>query len=404
MKIVELLSSNPAPGELQTSIEALIEKEGIGAICTPVRSLREEKSHTDASLEVFLQSLSDSPGARKVVREFYRERYGEDIDVSDPGVLNDEIGDIDDILHNRTLPLLTKDDLREYYGVEGIWGLTDDEGNPKPYLAPEWVKNHDREPYIINETSGTTGEPWKRAMTRNDWAIDTVQFAMIFYKVIQSADVNTEGLSIISIWPDSVTNKQVTQALRYLHTPFEIFDYEKIESGGTEGERWGNKVIEYANSAGESMLIMSVNLMMQGRLGVELRQGNLDLDIVVNGATPLRESHKKSLESFGCQVFDVYGESERPQELALETTVEGETGYLLPSDCQMNLVYDPETDDLKHEGDGHFAYFPFGSEGHIIPGVYLSGVRGTIERVGGGHQLLKDVERIEEVEGGCADL
>jgi hypothetical protein len=80
---------------------------------------------------------------------------------------------------------------------------------------------------------------------------------------------------------------------------------------------------------------------------------------------------------------------------------DGSRGFDLPFESQINLIYDTETGELSHSGEGRFAYIQFGSEGQVVPGVYISGVRAKITSDGNNYQLLSNIDRVEDVNRGC---
>ncbi|MDY7083343.1 MAG: hypothetical protein SXQ77_13290, partial [Halobacteria archaeon] len=179
-------------------------------------------------------------------------------------------------------------------------------------------------------------------------------------------------------------------------------------AGGEEEKEETDRIIEYVNSAEYSGITFPVSLLLEGRMGVEIRRDNVDLDVVVNTGTPYHDKHRELLESKGFQVQDVYGETEYP-EGAMEKTIQGVTGFDLSFNSQINLVYDTDSNEFSYEGTGRFGYLPFGIEGQAMPGVYLSGIKGTVELVededGNEHQLLVDFERaVEPDKTECSDL
>jgi hypothetical protein len=100
-------------------------------------------------------------------------------------------------------------------------------------------------------------------------------------------------------------------------------------------------------------------------------------------------------------VENIFGETEYPQGGGRERIIHGKKGFDLPFDSQINMIYDRHSGELSYEGSGRFAYFMFGSEGHIVPGVYVSGVTGTIQKVNDTHQLIKDIKRVKDPDRGC---
>lgn len=389
------LDASPEPGSLMTALRSSVRD---GRYNTPVKTLTQQKEVAKRKLDTYLSNLSDSSGARKVVEEFYFEEHGKRIDASEPETLKQEIGGIDSIINGKALPVLSKEDLRESYGVEGAWGIKDEEGNEMPYLAPEWVRNSDSEPYLMNSTGGTTGEPWERAMTRNDTAVIISCCTRIADGILDRYGIEPEQFYIANPWPHPASKRFITESVRMMGINVREFEHEKLVGGGEEGKSEVDELIEYLGQAEYSLIVYPIAYMFEGGLGVQLRRGNLDVDVVFNAGTPFPDERRKSLESSGYHVMDMYGETEYP-ELALEKDIQGMRGYDLPFNAQINLVYDTETGELSYEGEGRFAYFPFGIEGQIIPGVYLSGVSGTIDRIGETHQILQNVERAVENEG-----
>jgi hypothetical protein len=388
------MSASPEPGSL---ITALRNSVGDDRYETPVETLTEQRKTAQQKLDAYLSNLSDSPGARKVVEEFYREEHGKRIDTSEPDTLRREIRDIDSIIDGDALPVLSKQDLRDRYGVEGSWGVMEEDGTEKPHLAPEWVRNSEDEPYLMNSTGGTTGEPWERAMTRNDTAVVMSCCTRIADGILDRYGIEPEQFYIANPWPHPASKRFITESVRMMGINVREFEHEKLVGGGDEGKSEVDNLTKYLKEAEYSLIVYPIAYMFEGGLGVRLRRGNVDVDIVFNAGAPFPDERRKKLESSGYHVMDMYGETEYP-ELALERDIDGVHGYDLPFNAQINLVYDTESEELRYEGTGRFAYFPFGTEGQVIPGVYLSGVRGSIERVGDGHQILRDVERIVQEE------
>jgi hypothetical protein len=180
-----------------------------------------------------------------------------------------------------------------------------------------------------------------------------------------------------------------------------VADVQKLMSGGDESINEAKSLIEYLNSAEWSAIFSSVQEILKGKLGVEIRRGNVNLDLVINGGNPVPNHHEKILESNNIQLSNIFGETEHPQSGGLKIERDNQEGFRLPFDSQINLVYIGENNKISYEGSGRFAYLPFGLEGQAIPGIYISDVSCMIRSVGGKYQLLSDVERVTTHQGTC---
>lgn len=366
----------------------------------PVATLEEQRELAEARLERFLGNIADARGARLVVEQFYREEHDEEIDASDVEVLRDRVPDIESILSDHRLPVVSKEILRERYGVEGAPGGDGEGEASSPHLMPRWVAEHDEEPVTTTTTTGTTGEPWGRPMTRNDAAVFGMNVMDFAWAILDDYGAEPERVALANPWPEAAIREPIGRALQAVGFDVETYDYDDIKAGA-ESERETVEAIDgHLASRPTAAMVYPVKLLVEGALGVRLRRGDLDLDVVINTGAPVEE--EEVLEEHGVQVYDIYGETEHP-EPGLQKTIDGHTGYDIPLNTQINLVYDEDTGRVAREGTGRFAFLPFGVEGQAIPGVYLSGIRGTLTRVGDHHQLLSDIERVHDV-GGCTDV
>lgn len=393
-----LTSPNPSSGEVLELLRKKVEEGDIGEIKKKVKTLEEQKKVAEDRLNFFLNSISDTPGARKVVERFYEEQHGKEIDASDSRVLEKEVPDIDSVLHKNKLPIVSKSDLRNHFGVDGAW--EGEKVEDKDYLVPKWVEDHEEEPYGVIKTSGTTDKPWGRAVTRNDWAVWLLSTLRQVSEFLEENNVRPEEVNAVVISPSEKYIVATEEILESLNITVKIGDFEKLRSGGNVAKRESESIIEHVNSGEYGMVFSPLEMIMRGKLGVEFRRGNFDADLLFNAGQPLPEEKKRELEE---QAFvqDIYGETEYPQGGAREVEVKGVSGFSLPFESQINLIYDKETEELSYEGRGRFAYLPFGSEGQIIPGVYVTGIRGTIRLIDGRYQLLQDIERIDDPNRGC---
>lgn len=385
-----VVDSNRGHGNVLERLEKELQR-GCNYVPSPVESLSEQRDVFENNLFFFLNNLTKSKGARKVIEDFYSKEYGRDIDSSDPDLLRKEIPDLDSILHGNTLPVFTKEELREHYGVEGAWGGIIN--HSKPHLAPDWVVTHENEPYTVNKTSGTTGTPWERAMTRNDVALCMASLARFILRKLDELNAHPSDVTCINPFPESASRPFISRTFELIGTNVETIEYEKLKSGGDTERRVVDNILDFAKTAEYSFVVFPIKEMLEGAWGIELRRGNVEFDVIVNGGAPFSRDQKNIVESTGAQVIDIYGETEYP-EYAEKREISGEVGYDLPFNTQINLVYDEQTGELSYEGEGRFAYLPFGIEGQAVPGVYLSGVSCEISRIGDEHQILTKVERV----------
>ena len=394
-----LTSPEPEPGELLDAFRDEMETSS-KPIDERVETLEEQKEVANSKLDFFLSNIADSPGAVKVVEQFYEEEHGKTINASDVDVLRDEVPDIDSILYDNALPKVSKEDLRHGFGVEGVYGVEDDEGNEIPYLTPEWVREHEEEPYHIVETSGTTGKRWGRAMTRNDLAAVLLQGIWSIHTGLTNGGVHPKEAQIIIIIPSKEERDIIARASSFIGAKVETADTRKLMSGGDEEISESERIIEYINSAKHPVIFSAVEVIMRGKIGVEIRRGNVQLELVLNAGKPVPESHERVLSSKGIQISNIFGETEHPQSGGLMIEHGAVEGFRLPFDSQINLVYDDVTQEVSYEGDGRFAYLPYGIEGQAVPGIYISDIRGEVRGVDG-HQLLSNIERVTEHQGTC---
>jgi len=395
-----LLSPEPEPGELFRSFRDEIETDP-EPLEKRVETLEEQKGVANRKLDFFLSNISDSPGAVKVVEQFYEEEHGKTIDASNVEKLRDEVPDIDSILYDNALPKVSKKDLRHHFGVEGVYGVEDENGSEIPYLTPEWVRKHDEEPYQVVETSGTTGKRWGRSMTRNDLAVVLLQGTWSIHTALTKKGINPKDARIVVIVPSEEERDIITQASSIIGAEVEQADTERILSGGDSGKEEAENLIRYLNSAEYSVIFSAVEVIMRGKLGVEIRRGNAQLDLVINAGKPIPDSYKNVLRSNDTQISDIFGETEHPQSGGVKTEREGKKGFRLPFESQINLIYDEDTQEVSYEGNGRFAYLPFGLEGQAIPGIYVSDVSGTVRNLDGKYQLLSEVSRVTDHKGAC---
>ena len=395
-----LTSPEPKPGELLDGFRDEMETRS-EPIEERVETLEEQKEFANRKLDFFLSNIADSPGAVKVVEQFYKEEHGKIIDASDVDELRDEVPDIDSILYENALPKVSKEDLRHHFGVEGVYGVEDDEGSEIPYLTPEWVREHEGEPYHIVKTSGTTGRRWGRAMTRNDLAVVLLQGVWSIYTGLTDGGVSPEDAQTVVIIPSEEEREIISYASSLIGVDVVTADTKKLMSGGDEGIAEAERLIEYLNSAEYPVIFSAVEVIMRGKIGVEIRRGNLQLDLVLNAGKPVPETHERVLNSKGIRISNIFGETEHPQSGGLMIEQGGIEGFRLPFDSQINLVYDEVTGEVSYEGKGRFAYLPFGLEGQAIPGIYISDIKGKVREIDEEYQMLSDVERITEHQGTC---
>lgn len=387
------------PGEVLETLRHLAVMGDGRPDTRPIETLEEQRELAEAKLGRFLANIADSDGARTVVERFYREEHGEDIDAADPDVLREWVPDVESILQDRRLPVVSKEILREEYGVEGAPGGDGEGEATRPHLMPAWVAEHDEEPVTTTTTTGTTGEPWGRPMTRNDAAVFGMNVMDFAWAILDDYGAEPENVALANPWPEAAIREPIGRALQAVGFRMQTFDYERIKAGGEEERAAVEAINDHLSSENTGAIVYPVELLLEGALGVHLRRGNLDLDVIINTAAPVKE--EAMLADHGIEVYDIYGETEHP-EPGLEKTIDGETGYDIPLNTQLNLVYHEEADELAFEGTGRFAHLPFAVEGQAVPGVYLSGIRGTLTRTDDGHQLLSDIERVHDT-GGCTD-
>lgn len=394
-------SANPEPGEVYKKLKKAVENGMIGEIREAMLDDFEEQSQfAEKRLDRFLENLSESPGARKVVEEYYEQELNEKIDVRDPEVLKQKIDSVDDILSGKALPAINKNQLRHEFGVEGSWGEEDEiTGNEIPYLAPEWVKEHEEEPYEIVTTSGTTGRPWKRAMTRNDWAYELALAITMYDRIMEDCDINSVETNVAMVMPPGhVATEVFSEALEDLGANVYRPDFSALEAGGKEAKHEGQKIIGQINGGEYGMMVSSMASIFDGGLGDAIKSGQVNSDLYLNVGHPFYDEHIELLESTGAQTGDIFGETEYPQGGGQWTQRGGEKGFSLPLDAQINLIVDTETGEVSRDGEGLFGYFPFALEGQVIPGIYVGGVNASLASVKEGEtrQLLSDVERVKD--------
>ncbi|MDY7083344.1 MAG: hypothetical protein SXQ77_13295 [Halobacteria archaeon] len=103
-----LTSPDPEPGEVFDAFREKASQGGIRELAETVGTLEEQKQIANARLGYYLENLSDSRGATTVIEEFYRDKHGKEIDASDPDALKREIPDVDSIIHDDALPVVSK--------------------------------------------------------------------------------------------------------------------------------------------------------------------------------------------------------------------------------------------------------------------------------------------------------
>ena len=399
MGIKQLYRGSPSPGQVLQEVRNMSKDDGFEEFRGLTANLKDQKEIAESKLNLFLENLSSSPGAKKVIRTYYTEKYGKDIDASDAEILKKEVPNIDSILYNGALPVVSKDDLRNHFEVEGAWE-NDNSNKEVPYLSPTWVRENNDEPYRIFETSGTTGGPWEVVTTRNDWGMMLVQGIRVFDELLRQNDIIADNTNAAVVFPDESGPKAFfSETLAHLGANVRKANLQKIISGGDESVREAEKLINHVNSGEYGVVLAPVKNLLQGKFGVEIRRGSVDPDLYVNAGLPLAGNNIQSIGSEKL-IEDFYGETEYPQVGGRKISVDGKSGYELPLNSQINLIYDTSTGELDYEGVGRFAYLPFGTEGHTIPGVYVSGVRAEIE-IMDNKQLLKNVTRVEDTDRGC---
>jgi phenylacetate-coenzyme A ligase PaaK-like adenylate-forming protein len=366
----------------------------------PVESLDEQKEIAQDHLDEYLRNLSDTKGAVKIIEQFYREEHNREIDASDHSELKEEIPDIDSVIHKNALPMLSKESIRERYCVAGsAHAVTEDSNNSNEvFLTPDRIIEATDEPKFVSTTSGTTGEPWTRSMTRNDVVLPMLSIARFAKCVLEYLDTEPEKVNTANVFPVSTTRDYISETLDKIGFNVKTFDYEEASSGGKSERKKTNQIIRHLNSGEYSFVIFPIQLMLEGYMGVKIRRGETNIDATLNAGAPFSETQRQTVEREGTHIFDVYGETEYP-EYAMKKTVDGVTGFDLPFNSQINLIYDSDSDELKYEGQGRFAYLPFGIEGQAIPGVYMSGIKCVMEKVGNKHQIISDIERVGDYEG-----
>lgn len=391
---------SPSPGQVGETLDRAVEAGDTGALGPDVGSLAEQRALADRRLPWYRRNLADAPGAVAVVERFYEEEHGLSIDATDPAVLAEHVPDVDAVLAGQALPVLDKTALRERHGVEGAWSGAADRDHGRPGLTPTWVRDHDEEPVAVNTTSGTTGEPWARALTRNDAAVLVASILRHLPRVFDGLGCDPAETRVANPWPEPTTRPLITEAFEAVGAEVREFGYDDVTAGGERERRAVDAVVDHLDGGAHAALIYPVRYLLEGGLGVAVRRGRLAPDAVFTGGSPFAERQETVLSRAGTRIVDVFGETEYPG-FCFERTIDGTTGYELPRATQLNLVYDPDDGGLADEGTGRFAYFPFGIEGQAVPGVYLSGVRGRLHRVGEGRQLLADVERVDPADRGC---
>jgi phenylacetate-coenzyme A ligase PaaK-like adenylate-forming protein len=394
--------SSPEPGELLDSFKKSVSGGGGGNIKAGVTDLSEQSKVAENHLERFLTNISDSAGAVKVVEEFYREEHNKDLNAADPGILKEEIPDVDSILKRNKLPVFDKHDLRNQYNVEGSWESPDKKEDGTEYLVPNWVEQNPKEPYEVFRTSGTTGKPWYRMLTRNDWALIISNILQVFDDFITSQGIEPSTVNVALVSPSPGWQSVTSEVSKHLGMDVVAGDFESLMSGGREAENEARELIQHLNEGENSMLLSPVQVALRGSIGVALRRGEVDIDLFVNGGQILTDEAKEELQKTS-SVQDIYGESEYPQGGGAKKSIAGTTGFELPLDSQINLVYDPDKQELAREGTGLFGYLPFGMEGQALPGVYMSGIKAELETVDG-KQILQNVNRIEDEDRGCHEI
>lgn len=395
-------SPDPQPGEVYEKVKRAAEDNRIEDLRNArIHNFGEQEQFAEERLDTFLENLSNSPGARKVVEDYYEKEFDEDIDASDPEVLKEKINSVEDIIHGDALPAVSKDQLRHEFGVEGSWGEEDEvTGQEIPYLAPEWVKEHEKEPHQVVSTSGTTSRPWKRAMTRNDWAYELALSLTMYDEVMHDHDIEPEEANVALVMPPGhVATEVFGEALEDLGANVYRPDFSSLEKGDKEAKKEAEQIIGHINKGEYGAMISSMANAMEGGLGDAIKGGKVDSDLYLNVGHPFYEEHIETLEGTGAETEDIFGETEYPQGGGRQIHKNGEEGFSLPLDAQMNFVIDEETGEVSKEGEGLFSYFPFALEGQIIPGVYVGGVEATLDTVEdeeNDYQLLSNLERVTE--------
>jgi hypothetical protein len=388
----KITKPNPEPGEILQSLKREI--SGTDSTEIPsIESLEEQKKVAEEKLEFFLSNISASPESRKVVEQFYEEEHDKKMDASEIDMLRENVPSIDSIIYKDKLPIVNKDDLRNHFDVASA-----SEATP---LSPESILKREDGKQRIAKSSGTTGPEWKRIFTRNDWGMTLIQGYSILSKIIENSDIELKQSNTVMVMPP------LNFGTELFHDLFEMLgsnvrkaDLQKLGSGGQDRIKETRRLTQHLERGKYSLVMSSLEQIMQGSLGVAIRRGEIDADAYVNIGKPFPEEHRNMFESRGL-VGDIYGETEYPQGGGLKRKVGELTGFDLPFESQINLIYNEDTEELSYEGTGRFAYLPFGNEGQVIPGVYVSGIVGTIEKVGDGHQLLSEVMRVENPDRGC---
>jgi len=386
---------NPEPGEILQSLKQRVSDTSASSVpeLPSVSTLDEQKRIADKKLDFFLSNISDSPSSRKVVEQFYDEEHDKRIDASNVSELKNEIPDIDSILYEKKLPVVNKEDLRDHFGVG-----THSETDP---LSPDWVSEDEGTVYKRVESSGTTGPEWKRVLTKNDWGMTIINLLRHLNRHLEATEVELSNSNVVLIAPRVNLGTQACyDGLRLMDINVKLPNLSKLKSGGEESIEEVQQIIRYLEENRNGIVISSLEQIMSGGLGVAIRRGEIDADMYMNMGKPVSEEYRKEFESKG-YVGDIYGETEYPQAGAFDRELGGKEGFYLPFESQINLIYDEDTEGLSYEGTGRFAYLPFGSEGQVIPGVYISGVEATIKKVGDKHQLLMDVKRVTDPDRGC---
>lgn len=394
-------SADPEPGEVYEELKNTVGKGLVREIREAMLDDFEEQSQfAKKRLDRFLENLSESPGARKVVEEYYEREFNEKIDASDPEVLKQKIDSVDSILFGDALPAVSKDQLRHEFGVEGSWGEEDEiTGNEISYLAPEWVKEHEEEPYEVVTTSGTTGRPWKRAMTRNDWAYELVLGITMYDEIMEDHGIDSEEAHVAMVMPPGhVATEIFSEALEDLGADVYRPDFSALETGGKEAKQEAEKIIGHINGGEYGMMVSAMANTLDSGLGDAIKAGQVDSDLYLNVGHPFYDEHIELLENTGAKTGDIFGETEYPQGGGQWTQRGGEKGFSLPLDAQINLIVNEETGEVSRDGEGLFSYFPFALEGQVIPGIYVGGVNASLASVEQGEtcQLLSDVERVKD--------
>lgn len=393
-----LTSTDPVPGALLEAYREAMGRNDVASLRDRVETDGEQRRVANDRLRYYLGNLADSPGARHVVERFYEERYDETVDPGDEAWLRSAVPDVESVLRDRALPVVSKADLRSHFGVDGV--RDEDGSSDRPTLTPRWVIEHDDEPYRRIESSGTTGRPWGRAMTRNDYALYAIQYTTFLDDLLREHGLDAEETSVaVALW--GAVGEAASESMERLGADVHQVDFEALTAGGDPTTAEAERLISHVGEGDHGVVIGPVQLLMKGAVGVAIRRGDVDLDLTVNGGQVLTDEHREILQSCGSSVEDWYGESECPQNGGRWIEVDGNHGFELAFDAQLFQVYDAEADELRDEGRGRLAYLPFGLEGIAIPGVYVSGIEAELTRVGDEHQLLHDVRRIEASENRC---